>query len=266
MPKQTQIELPLLHVLVEIGGKGKPSEIYPLVTKMFPQLTEDDLRLTITSGSNKWTNRIQWVRQQLIQQGYMYAPEYGIWAITEKGIERVQGKTSKEVEIVQPKNLVELYDEYEQGIRTQLLDKLLELSPGQFESFSKKLLHAYGFISLVNTRATNDGGIDGNGELKVGLATMNVAFQCKRWQGTVGRQEIDKFRGAIQGEFEQGIFFTTSDFTKQAKEASIKKGAVPIILLNGDSIIDIMIEKGLGVNRQPLYLYFERVQDFADSE
>ena len=37
------------------------------------------------------------------------------------------------------------------------------------------------------------------------------------------RPEIDKFRGAIQGEFEQGVFFTTSDFTTGATEVSLKK-------------------------------------------
>lgn len=263
MPKQSEIELPLLQVLIEIGGKGKPSEIYPLVSKKFPQLTKEDLQEKIVSGSNKWTNRIQWVRHQLIQKGFIHAPEYGIWAITEKGIERVKGNLVS-LPIIQGKGLFELYEEYEQGFRTLLLDRLLGLSPMQFEAFSKKLLQAYGFLSLQNTKASGDGGIDGHGQLKVGLATMNVAFQCKRWQGAVGRPEIDKFRGAIQGEFEQGIFFTTSDFTPQAMEASIKKGAVPIILLNGISIIDIMIEKKLGVDVRPLSLYYERVLDFAD--
>ncbi|MBO8161780.1 MAG: restriction endonuclease [Thermosipho sp. (in: Bacteria)] len=265
MPKQREIEIPLLQVLFEIGGSGKPSEIYPLVTQKFPQLTQEDLQATLASGGNKWTNRIQWVRQKLITEGYMYSPQHGVWAITQKGIERLQGKLEKE-SINEPKNLVELYEEYEQGIRSQLLERLLELSPSQFEAFSKKLLRAYGFVSLENTKISNDGGIDGYGKLKVGIATMNVAFQCKRWQENVGRNEIDKFRGAIQGEFEQGIFFTTSDFTEQAKNASIKKGAVPIILLNGEAIIDIMIEKGLGVEKRPLYLFFERVQDFSDDD
>ncbi|MFX1517746.1 MAG: hypothetical protein ACFFC6_15695, partial [Promethearchaeota archaeon] len=31
------------------------------------------------------------------------------------------------------------------------------------------------------------------------------------------------------------IFFTTSDFTPAARDASLKKGAVPIILLNGET-------------------------------
>lgn len=134
--------------------------------------------MTITLGSNKWTNRIQWARQQLIQQGYMCAPEYGVWSITEKGIERIKSKENIESPI-QPKNLVELYEEYELGIRSLLLERLLALSPGHFESFARKLLQAYGFISLENTKISNDGGIDGFGKLKVGLASMNVAFHCK---------------------------------------------------------------------------------------
>ena len=93
---------------------------------------------------------------------------------------------------------------------------------------------------------------------------MSVAFQCKRWQGNIGRPIIDQFRGAIQGSYEQGIFFTTSDFTPQAKEVSFKQGSVPIVLMNGSGIVDIMIDKGLGVVKKPLYLYYEKVQDFLD--
>src|SRR5690606_8272746 len=90
------------------------------------------------------------------------------------------------------------------------------------------------------------------------IAEMDVAFQCKRWQGVVGRPEVDRFRGAIQGQFEQGIFFTTSTFSAQAKEASIRKGAVPIILMDGPSIVELMISRGLGVERRPLELYYDR--------
>jgi restriction system protein len=121
------------------------------------------------------------------------------------------------------------------------------------------LLAAYGFGSVVVTQHTRDGGIDGHGLLKVGLARMAVAFQCKRWEGNVPRPEVDKFRGAIQGEFEQGIFFTTSDFSEGAMDASIKKGAVPIVLLNGESIVDLMIEKEFGVQKKPLQIYEDQL-------
>ena len=163
-------------------------------------------------------------------------------------------------------NLVELYEDYEAAFRSQLLDKLSELTPRQFELFARKLLQAYGFVDVKVTNVSSDGGIDGYGKLRLGLATMNVAFQCKRWQGNVGRPEVDKFRGAIQGEFEQGVFFVTSDFTSQARDASLKKGAVPVILLNGESIIVLMIQKGIGVERVPLYMYYERPSDFVEEE
>jgi restriction system protein len=121
-------------------------------------------------------------------------------------------------------------------------------------------LAAYGFVQVKVSGRVGDGGIDGHGNLKVGLSTMNVAFQCKRWQGPVGRPEIDKFRGAIQGEFEQGIFFTTSDFSSHARDASIKKGAVPIVLVNGDAIVQLMIDKQLGVKRRPIETYEDQIE------
>jgi len=163
-------------------------------------------------------------------------------------------------------NFKQLYDKYDKTFRKQLLDKLYELSPYEFEHFAQKLLDAYGFVDVEVTQASKDGGIDGYGNLKLGLATMKAAFQCKRWQGNVPKKEVDSFRGVIQGEYEQGIFFTTSDYAKGAKDASLKRGAVPIILLNGDSIVDLMIEKELGVERVPLYIYRERVGDFMTDE
>jgi restriction system protein len=262
LPKQKDIEVPLLEVLVELGGQGKTTEIYPLVTKKFPEITDEDLTESLPSGGLKWTNSIQWARLRLIDKGEMDSPSRGVWAITDKGRSRVETKEPTETTV----NFFELYEEYETGFRSQLLDKLHELTPRQFEIFSRKLLQAYGFVQVNVTNLSSDGGIDGYGKLRLGLATMNVAFQCKRWQGNIGRPEVDKFRGAIQGEFEQGVFFATSDFTEQARKASLKKGAVPIILLNGASIVNLMIQKGIGVESVPLYLHYERPSDFAEEE
>lgn len=262
LPKQKDIEIPLLEVLMEIGGQGKPKEIYPLVTKKFPDIRDEDLAETLLSGGNKWTNRIQWVKQRLLEKGELYSPRRGIWTITDKGRKRVEKKVPPTPTV----NFVELYEDYEASFRSQLLNKLNDLTPRQFELFAPKLLRTYGFVDVKVTSVSSDGGIDGYGKLRLGLATMNVAFQCKRWQGNVGRPEVDKFRGAIQGEFEQGVFFVTSDFTPQAREASLKRGAVPIILLNGESIVDLMIQKGIGVERIPLYMYYKRPADFVEEE
>lgn len=265
MPTQTEVELPLLEILCELGGQAKPKEIYPKVTARFPQLTEEDLAVTLKHGEQKWINRIQWVRQALVTAGDMMSPQRGVWAITDQGRKRLESVAHQQPgirdEAVSPKvSLVDLYETYDLQFRAKLLDRLYELTPRQFEHFARELLAAYGFVKLVVTQVAKDGGIDGHGLLRVGLSRMAVAFQCKRWEGNVPRPEVDKFRGAIQGEYEQGIFFTTADFTKGAMEASIKKGAVPIVLLNGESIVDLMIEKEFGVQKRPLQLYEDQLE------
>ncbi len=150
-------------------------------------------------------------------------------------------------------NLKTLHQRHRELIKKHILSELKKLSPDVFEHFARELLEVYGFEDMVVTSANNDGGIDGYGKLKIGLAYMNVAFQCKRWtKSSVGRPEIDKFRGAIQGEYEQGIFFTTAKFTLGAQGVSIKSGAVPIILLDGPSIVDFMIQENFGVEQESL--------------
>jgi restriction system protein len=70
-------------------------------------------------------------------------------------------------------------------------------------------------------------------------------------------------RGALQGEFDHGVFITTSRFTKDATEASYKKGAITILLLDGDAVAELMLERGIGVVKRPLHLY-EVDDDFFD--
>ncbi|MGC2422377.1 MAG: restriction endonuclease [Candidatus Acidiferrales bacterium] len=273
MPKQREMEIPLLKCLEEMGGKAEPSKIYIRMRQFFPSLTESDLTETLTTGGNKWTNRIQWVRQRLVSIGEMASPEHGVWAITEKGRRRLaelaglgtspESKSPKESEAMSssgPVNFEEMAEDYVEAFKEKVIQKLQDLRPDQFERFAGVLLAAYGFVQVKVSGRAGDGGVDGHGSLKVGLSTMNVAFQCKRWQGQVGRPEIDKFRGAIQGEFEQGIFFTTSDFSSQARDASIKKGAVPIVLVNGVAVVQLMIDKQLGVKRRPVETYEDQIE------
>lgn len=269
-PGQSEIEIPLLKALIQLGGEAKPRDVYPVVTGMFPEIDPEALAERLSHGHSKWHNRIQWVRQSLVNTGDMSSPERGIWAITDQGRKRVadeEGDNSAGMKSPQLKhaNLVDIYERYEEQFRSKLLDRLYELTPTQFENFARHILDAYGFVQMTVTQVGRDGGIDGFGLLKVGLARMSVAFQCKKWANNVSRPEIDKFRGAIQGQYEQGIFFTTSDFTKEATEASIRKGAVPIILLNGDSIVDLMINKEIGVQKKPLQVYEDQIDSiFGD--
>lgn len=151
------------------------------------------------------------------------------------------------------------------AFKNLVLDQLQQMSPQSFEVFGKRLLEVYGFRKMVVTNYVKDGGIDGHGQLKVGITHLNVAFQCKRWKNSsVGRTEIDKFRGAIQGEYEQGIIFTTSKFTKEALGATRRNGAVPIILIDGSALIDIMIEKRFGVEMEQMPVYINALDNILN--
>lgn len=171
------------------------------------------------------------------------------------GEEKIQNRKGAKDQ-VSLRTVRELHHEYVELFQQKILRQLKSLNPYEFETFCRNLLEVYGFVDLSVTQKSRDGGIDGFGKLKIGLAYMNVAFQCKRWNiGSVSRKEIDAFRGAIQGEYEQGLFFTTSTFTKEAMAYSIKQGAVPIILIDGKMIVDFMIEKQFGIEHENLPIY-----------
>lgn len=148
-----------------------------------------------------------------------------------------------------------LREKYLRRLERQVLSALKGLDPTSFEQFSGLLMRSYGFEKVTITQASRDGGIDGHGKLRVGLASLNVAFQCKRYgQRKVGRPDVDKFRGASQGSFEQAIFFTTSSFTDDAVKASTKFGAVPVVLVDGRLIFQFMVEKKFGIDIEPFDL------------
>ncbi|WP_293952377.1 MULTISPECIES: restriction endonuclease [unclassified Sphingobacterium] len=159
-----------------------------------------------------------------------------------------------------------LQDKYANAFRDSILNRLKRFSPKDFEIFCRELLKVYGFEKVEVTKLSRDGGIDGFGELKIGLSYLHVSFQCKRWDKTVVRRpEIDKFRGASQGKFQQAIIFTTSTFTQDAKKADNQVGAIPIALFDGDAIVNLMIEKRFGVEVvKEIYLFEEAFDKIFD--
>jgi restriction system protein len=88
-------------------------------------------------------------------------------------------------------------------------------------------------------------------EDRLGLDVIYV--QAKRWQGTVGRPEIQKFAGALQGQrAKKGIFITTSDFTKEANDYAAMIDS-RIVQINGARLCNLMIDHGIGVTRSTSY-------------
>src|ERR1700745_4136546 len=99
-PKQSEIELPLLKILQELGGKPEPKELYPRLAKVFPQLNEEDLaaRLPSSPSTFRWHNLVQWSRQKLVEKGEIDGSTRGIWKLTTKGRARATGASSNSSE------------------------------------------------------------------------------------------------------------------------------------------------------------------------
>jgi restriction system protein len=53
----------------------------------------------------------------------------------------------------------------------------------------------------------------------------------------------------------------TTKFSKEALGASSKKGAVPVVLIDGSTLIDIMIEKKFGIDIQNLPIYINALDE-----
>jgi restriction system protein len=147
LPSQTEAEVPLLRAIAQLGGRAKPKEVYPVVTKFFPQITPEDLAETVSDGHSKWHNRIQWVRQRLVEHGDLESGGWGMWRITPKGEARIAGSDQK-ASRQSPPTFLELYEKYESSFRAQLLERLLALKPVDFEHFAKRVLMAYGFVDV----------------------------------------------------------------------------------------------------------------------
>jgi restriction system protein len=94
-----------------------------------------------------------------------------------------------------------------------------------------------------------DRGIDIEGLLRVNaVVSFRVGVQCKRYAdgNQVVPRLIREFQGAL-GPFDRGIFITTSVFTHQAAEQATSAGYKPIDLIDGERLIELLIEHRLGI-------------------
>jgi restriction system protein len=112
---------------------------------------------------------------------------------------------------------------------------------------------------------SGDGGIDGIiKEDKLGLDVIYV--QAKRWEAVVGRPEIQKFAGALQGQrANKGVFITTSSFTREAEEyANIINSK--IILIDGERLTGLMVDHNVGVSLLGVYELKKIDSDYFEGE
>ena len=160
------------------------------------------------------------------------------------------------------------YGRLRTGLEEELLEAVKTGSPVFFEQLVIDLLvrMGYGGSRTDAARAvgrTGDGGIDGViDEDRLGLDVIYV--QAKRWDSAVGRPEIQKFAGALQGQrAKKGIFITTSNFTKEAEEYA-QRIESRIILIDGRRLARLMFDFDIGATPRSTYTVKQLDSDYFE--
>lgn len=276
-PTQLELVEPVFAVLVELGHSATNDEIRDRIIENLHLSDEivDEPHQGKSSQRTELEYQLAWARTRLKNYGAITNSKRGIWTITpefadKKAISReavsdniketrLKGKTNAEAD-----RILEDGDPSNDGIDTiedtepwkaELAETLQNMDPYGFERLSMLLLRECGFTQVSVTKKSGDNGIDGSGRLRInGIFSFKVAFQCKRYSGSVSASDIRDFRGSLTADAEKGVFITTGTFTQSArKEASDPAKKPSIDLMDGEEFIDKLIECRIGVKEHTIY-------------
>ncbi len=158
------------------------------------------------------------------------------------------------------------HQEVELSLRQELLDRVIAAPPDFFERLIVNLLVAMGYGGSLEDAGralgkSGDGGVDGVIDQDA-LGLDRVYIQAKRYQqgNTVGGREIRDFFGSLDRfKAAKGLFVTTSDFTKDARETAglLSKR---IVLIGGDQLAALMVRYDVGCRAEET-LYVKTVDE-----
>ena len=297
IPTYDQIMLPLLKWAAECREDIQVRESVEAMAEHYSLSDEDRAQLLPSGQQALLDNRVAWARTYLKKAGLIDSPKRGFFRVTAQGLELLKEPLDKldrnllkrfesfrgftdveksELEVVvqaqssaTPEDLLAAaYKEIRSGLESDLLDQVKQVTPAFFEQLVVDLLVAMGYGGNRVDAAqaigkSGDGGIDGViNEDRLGLDVIYI--QAKRWEGNVGRPEIQKFAGALQGQrARKGVFITTSAFTKDAQEyASFIDSR--IILIDGVRLVGLMVEHNVGVSVVGTYEIKRIDQDYFE--
>jgi len=291
LPKFHETFNPILEILST--GEILPSRelVKRVFEKYYSKLPQHLLELKTQSGESLLNNRIAWGKSYLKKGGYIVYPERGMVLITEKGqkarstileLKDVEGgsslidfyteerekDTSNGIETINssPQDLIDKgFTIIETQLKNELLEKLKSIDPYYFEKVILTLLKRMGYGDFVETPKSGDGGIDGIiNEDNLGLDKIYI--QAKRYVDTkVREKDIRDFIGAMSGDTSKGVFVTTSGFDKGAIQKA-HDAHHTIILIDGQKLVDLMIQFDVGVQNRYIYKVKELDADFFEGE
>jgi restriction system protein len=278
IPKYLELMLPLLEFAKD-GREHQVREAYEYLAEKF-ELTDEERKELLSSGTQSlFENRVGWARTYLVKAGLLESKKRGYFNITERGLgvlkegleeinleylkiypefmDFLKSVKKDEDESTPLEIIEENFQLLRKNISDELLQKVKESSPGFFEKLVIDLLVKMGYGGTRKDAAkvigkSGDGGIDGIiNEDRLGLDVIYV--QAKKWEATISRPEIQKFVGALEGQkAKKGIFITTSDFSEKAKDY-ISQINSKVILIDGEQLVDFMIENEIGVSKEVAY-------------
>jgi restriction system protein len=311
VPEYQTFMRPLLAFGADGQEKNIRDAIKAIADKL--NLTSEDRQLLVPSGKQTvLDNRVHWARTYLDKAGALKRTRRSHFVVTARGREllkqhpdRIDGhilqqfpeflafkntraqddggqgavqsedQTLTELSSATPEDMLQTAEAaIAEKLRTQLLQRIQELSPAFFERLVIDLIVAMGYggsrDSVVQRLGkSNDQGIDGVvNEDPLGLDVVYV--QAKRYapDNTVGRERIQQFAGALVGQgASKGVFVTTSSFTSGAVQYAQR---VPqrIILVDGSELTRLMMQYGVGVRTERTVEvkridldYFEEAED-----
>lgn len=255
------------------------------------KLTPSERAELLPSGQQGiFKNRIGWARTYLKKAALLESPKRAVFKITDRGLQalatnppRIDAKfleqwpefiefrdiskpgaeptQAAELPLAKttPEESIELaYQGLREQLAQELLSRILSCSPTFFEQLVVELLVKMGYGGSRRDAGerigqTGDGGIDGIiKEDRLGLDTIFI--QAKRWQGSVGRPEIQKFVGALQGQrARKGVFITTSNYTSDAVDYASRIDT-KVVLIDGKKLSSLMIDFDVGVSASASYV------------
>ena len=284
IPDYQSLMLPLLK-LTSDEKEHSLKDATKTLAKEF-NLSEVELAEMLPSArKTRIYDRVGWAGTYLRKAGILSAPRRGWFQITQRGLnvlenppsritvnfleqfdEFLQFRERREKNIddsndsplanIEPQTPEEAIESAYLNIRQSLADEVLQTvkncSPSFFEQLVVDVLVKMGYGGTRKDAGkaigkSGDGGIDGIiNEDRLGLDVIYI--QAKRWDNPVGRPEIQKFAGALQGQrAKKGIFITTSIFTKEAQEFASRIES-KITLVDGETLSQLMIDYNVGVN------------------
>jgi restriction system protein len=290
IPDYQTLMLPLLRFAGDGNDHTTREAVEVLATEF--QLTPAERNELLPSGQQPiFSNRVGWANSYLKKAGLLESPRRGALRITARGkqvlgdnparidvkfLERFpefiefrdasrnnrETPTTESVAITTnqtPEEALELaYQSLRHSLAQDILSRILSCSPTFFERLVVELLVKMGYGGSRRDAGerigqSGDGGIDGIiKEDRLGLDTIYI--QAKRWQGPVGRPEIQKFVGALQGQrAKKGVFITTSSYTTDAIEYASRIDT-KVVLIDGQLLANLMIDFDVGVSVSASYI------------